>query len=499
MSLIEKMRSSTDSASTRFIIGMVVLMFVVVGGGRSARGGGCSGGMAATVNGETVPLSEYEHLFRRVERNVETDAERASLSKKVLDMLVQQHAILQEADRLGITVSPEEVAREIRRQSIAQKDGKFDEETYLAALQENGYDRASFEVEIHDRLLLTKMQDLISEGAVVTDVEAQSLMKERMTTLEASYFTLPPEAFYADVTVSDADRDAYLTSHADTIEARYKADYDAKYNLPKRYSLHTIFFRKDVPGVEKAEVQARAEAVATEAHAPGADFAALATRWSEHPTASPEGDLGTVAVDALDPLLVSAADAAGVGNLTTVVETVRGFQVLKVDAIAEAEVISLEKAKPDIAVQMLKDERVAAVIDAYAGKMITEWSANPTVPPGALAAAKSLQMDETGEFKLGRGTVPGIAPMGGADALFTALRAAKTGDVLAKPVTLHGVDYVVRVTRRDDPSEEELKSSAAMARLQLLQYRKAAYFEAWAAQLVKASTVQYYINVGGAF
>ena len=50
MSLIEKMRSSTDSASTRFIIGMVVLMFVVVGGGRSARGGGCSGGMAATVH-----------------------------------------------------------------------------------------------------------------------------------------------------------------------------------------------------------------------------------------------------------------------------------------------------------------------------------------------------------------------------------------------------------------------------------------------------------------
>lgn len=497
MSLIEKMRSSTESTSTRFVIGMVVLLFVVVGG-KGARGAGCQGGMAATVNGETISLADYEQAVRYNggARGGLSDDQRDDLAKATLDKLVRERAVLQEAERLGLTVSGEEVARQLKKLPFTQKDGKYDEETYLAWLEERGLDRSSYELTIHDVLLLQKMRDLVSEGAVVTQAEVHQLWLDGRTKVDLTFVALPPAAFYGDVTVSDADRDAYVAAHADAIAAAYKADYDSLYNLPKRYTLHTIFLRKDVEGVPKEEVAARAAAISAEAHAPGADFAALAARWGEHPTATAEGSLGTVPADTLDPALVAAADAAGPGHLTDVVETVRGFQILQVDKIEEAKVISLDEAKGDIATRMIKDERVGPVIAEYATKLVSAWSAAPTTLPVDLLGAKTLAAAQTGPFPLGYPTIPKLSEGAPLPELTAALRTATEGYVLPLPVTVKGVQYVVQLTRREAPDESTFTEEAPMARLRLLDARRDAFFDAWSQHLVKQAAVQKYVQFG---
>lgn len=492
MSLIENLRNSTESTSTRFLIGVVVLAFVIAGGSSTRQG--CAGGMAATVNGETISIQEFDRAlrsnFQRAGSGLD-DAQRAELQRSTLDQLVRQRVLLQEARRLGLAVSDAELARSIKAVPAFQKDEKFDEKTYLERLERMSYSRSEFEAMQRELLLLQKLQEVVARGALVTEAEVRAAWQKENTQVDLTFVRFPPAEFLGDVVVSDADRDALLAARASDIEARYKADYERSYNLPKRYHLHAVLLRTDIGGVDKAAVQARAEAIAAQAKA-GSDFADLARRWSEDLSAKDGGDLGVLAADALDPALATAADATGAGNISAVVETGRGFQVLRVESIEEAHVIPLEEARAQIAVDMLKLERVDAVASEYAARVLSAWSAGGVLPR-ELVDAKGLPVVETGRFSLGDDGVPSLADGPAAAELLAAVAKAKSGEVLAAPFTIKGITYAVQVVAHDAPAESQYADGARMIRARLEFTRQQSYFSAWMASLEKeADVVRYY-------
>jgi parvulin-like peptidyl-prolyl isomerase len=106
---------------------------------------------------------------------------------------------------------------------------------------------------------------------------------------------------------------------------------------PERISARHILIShagssKPAPGVTRsaAEARALAEQIAGQAHAPGADFTALAKQYTEEPQGKERaGDLGAFGRGQMVPAFEKAAFALNVGEVSAVVETPFGFHIIE--------------------------------------------------------------------------------------------------------------------------------------------------------------------------
>lgn len=494
MSILERLRSGTDSTATRLIIGAIMLLFILwIPSGRSNRYN--STGILAEVGSEAVGEAEFERLRANALRQAggsPTKDEIEEMNKQILEELIRTKAELQEAERLGIAVSDEEVARVIvKTEAFAGADGKFDQEIYQKLLKNVGMTKAGYEAQVHDQLVIAKLQDLVAASVTVSEAEVRQAWQADATRLELAFVRLPATAFYGDVVIDPTERDAWLKENTDKVKARYDERFERQFNLPKRYELRSIVLRTDIPGVGEDEVKARAEAVRAQAAA-GADFSQLAARWSESLGAGAGGRLGTIAASQLDPAVAAAADAAGKGKLSEVVKTPTGFQILWVDDILDAKVISFDEAKTDLATAMLQENRVGDAMKAYAAKVIEGWKATG-LPPAELLATHQLEVESTGEFSLGAGEVPRL---GSAPALLAAIGSAGAGTVLDAPIEIRGAPTLVAVKSRTSPDEGTWAAEKEALRAQLLARRRMAFAQLWLDDLVKRSDVVRHVEFG---
>ncbi len=489
MSLIERMRSSTDSLLMKALLFTVVASFVAVGG-RSAKGRG--GSVVASVNGENITTQQWDELRRAAYRQAGgalDDAKRIEIETGVLEQLIRTEAELQAAKAAGLAVHEDEVKREIIKIEAFHDDGKFSEAKYVKVLEANATDRVDFESQVHKQLLLDKLYELVSKGAVVTDAEVKEEWRKENTRITLEYVRLVPDAFLPTIEVPATEVDSFLAANKDRVKAQYDEDFARLYDLPRRYRLHGIMLRTDIEGADKAAVQARLEAIATQARA-GADFGELARRWSEDPSAASGGDMGLFAADALDKALAEAADAAGAGQLTSVVETQRGFTLLRVDAIEAKRTIALDEAQADIALRLLRESKVKGVVADFATKLTTAWRDTGTAPIDMLAPL-ALAPSFTAEFSL---LDTEIQPLGESPELLAQITTAAGGSLLALPVEIRGVAHVVRVSSRNEPSEAAFTLSGNTTRARLEFVRREELKAAWREDLVDNAKVERFLD-----
>jgi len=380
----------------------------------------------------------------------------------------------------------------LKAQPNFQKDGKFDQQTYDHELRERGYSADRFEELQRRDMLLQKVQEIAQAGVTVTEAEVRAAWETRSTGYDLRYVRLPMLAFLDDVPVTDADRDAFIAANKDTIKKRYDEAFERSYNLPKRYTLSEIVLRTDAPGADKAATKAKADEIAAKAAA-GADFSELARTFSEDLTASSGGNLGQRAPAQLDPVLVTAADAAGVGKVSPAVETGRGYEIILVNAIDEAHVVPLEEAEKDIAASMIRESKVTDLQRAYAAKIVEAWTTTHEVPRD-LTEPKKLSVDDTGEFALDSREIPGL---GAQPTLRAALAGAKVGDVLPVPFENKGTLFVVSLSKRIDPAPKDYAVQGTAIRGALLAERQRDFFEQWKTALVAESGVTRNVNFTG--
>jgi peptidyl-prolyl cis-trans isomerase D len=140
--------------SAYFIKGVMAFLVVAfVGtifwewGVRSTPGGLGRRGVVATVGGTEISLDDYQQALRQqiaVYRQVFGDQldqkilESMNLRQQVMDQLIRRVLVLQYAERMGIGVSPDEMADEIRRiPAFAGQDG-FNRQRYLKSCGQTG-------------------------------------------------------------------------------------------------------------------------------------------------------------------------------------------------------------------------------------------------------------------------------------------------------------------------------------------------------------------------
>ncbi len=154
--------------------------------------------------------------------------------------------------------------------------------------------------------------------------------------------------------------------------------YDARKSelkVPKQLLLSQIYIPQatDPDKVQAAAAKVLLDQVQARLKAPGANFADVATEFSqEKQTAAKGGDIGWVALDSLQPEVRSAVASLAKGNVSAPIVLPDGFYIVKVNDIREARTPSLDEVKTQIA-EALRQQRSQQNLEAYLAKVRQQY------------------------------------------------------------------------------------------------------------------------------
>ena len=390
----------------------------------------------AQVGDQEITVGEFQTLFRRqlqsyqVQSGGEITADllrSMGIDRQLLQQVIDEYAALQEAARLGVTVSDAEVREAIVSLPAFQQDGEFiGEAAYLQMLrmQQPPLSPAEFEENVRRSLMLQRLQAALTDWITVSDddVEREHVRRNERVRLSAISFRaddfregldatdddvaalfdqnandyLVPEkrrlrfvlidvpALKAAFTPSDADVQAYYDNNLD----RYTEEVDLRVS-------HILLRTQDA---ELAEVQAQAESIAAEARN-GADFAELARRYSEDEgTRDAGGDLGRITRGQMVPEFEGAAFALEQDEVSDPVTSMFGVHVIKATEKTGGATQTLDDVRDSI-VDILQQESADARAGALAEAMSLEIDEAADLE--AAAARRGLEAQESGFAALG--------------------------------------------------------------------------------------------------
>jgi len=269
--------------------------------------------VVARVNG--VPI--YRKTVREVVQggvlmqDTEPDAaDLARLADQALDSLIGLELLYQESQARGATVSDADVEAEIKRtRANFPSDAAFQ-----AALKKNGTTLADLRAETRKTLVVARW------------LEGDALREVRVSPEEV-------RTFYEE------NRE----------EFRHDAEVRASHIL--------VRVAPGSPAAKRTAARERADAVLAELRG-GADFAAVAKARSEDPvSAARGGDRGYFSRGEMDQAFETAAFALSPGQLSGVVETRYGFEIITVTDRRDAGVSPLAEVEPVIREVLLKSAR----------------------------------------------------------------------------------------------------------------------------------------------
>jgi peptidyl-prolyl cis-trans isomerase D len=479
MSVLEQLRSGSDSSFMQVVMFVVILSFIFW----YATPQGDQANVVAEVNGQRIMSTEYGREFRNYQRYEEnrlqrtlSNEEQEQLGEQVKDFLVDRELIRQGADELGITVSDDEVAdRIINDRANLDNDGNFDMKLFERQLKYAQLTREAFEAKLREQIRQEKVMRLVQMGATVSEPVVRRAWHDANTKVDLEYVLIREFSFLGDVQITDEERAAWLTENDVMANERYEADFKLRYDHPAqlRVSMIRLAEFEDGPriGDLKVKLQTAADAIAE-----GADFAEMAKRLSEDPTAAAGGDRGLRPVEQYDPKELEVLEGVEPGTLTRVF-VLNGTEVrlYRVEEKIDPRVDAFEDVRDDIAKQMMTQERLPALAVAFAEeKVLPAWT-EAGAAPSEVVATKSLFVQNTGPVPLqGAG---GLARP--PEDMMRAAEVADVGSVLPEVYEKDGTYWVGQLKSREEPDETSYDDQKDMLRGQALQSRRQAFFGAW--------------------
>lgn len=119
------------------------------------------------------------------------------------DQMFQFAALVKAAEKLGLSVSDEEVAQKIQSQTPFCEDKKFSQQKYDAfkkdCLEPNGFNFEDFENSVRADLLITKLQEEGPGKAVLTDPEVENELKGLLEKVAVQTVLADPREFLKNV------------------------------------------------------------------------------------------------------------------------------------------------------------------------------------------------------------------------------------------------------------------------------------------------------------
>jgi len=191
------------------------------------------GRTVAKVGGDVISTDDYNRVYQNLYENYRdllkdqmNDTFAKSLKTQALQELVVSRLFVQEAGRIGLRVSDEELQTAIMRMPSFNQAGKFDRNAYERILDRINMTPAVFEASQRELLLRQKLERLVRDGVVVTEQELAAAYRQKNPKAKPGEFEKNRESF-RQTTLAEKQRDA-LTAYVRGIQEHTEIKIDEK-------------------------------------------------------------------------------------------------------------------------------------------------------------------------------------------------------------------------------------------------------------------------------
>lgn len=361
----------------------------------------------ASVNGHKITRAEFDGAMRQQldqarqflgaqfdAKALDTPARRSEL----LDNLIQQRALADEAQREHLTASDDAVRRALLADpviaSLRKPDGSIDIDRYKQLLAMQGMTPEQYDERVRYGLALQQIPESIEASAFTPKSLAEHVAQLAQAQRTVQALVLHASDYASKVQPTDAQLSAYYDAHrADfatpataTIdylvlspatlaaavtpsEADAKKYYDeniAHYTTPREVRVSQILIAspKSASPADDAKAKAKAESVLAEVKAHPDQFAQIAEKESQDPgSAAKGGDLGwsTSGVLTGEKAFDTAAMALNKDEVGNVVHSSFGYHIVKATDVKPAATKPFDEVKDAI----IKDLKTQLATKAY--------------------------------------------------------------------------------------------------------------------------------------
>jgi peptidyl-prolyl cis-trans isomerase D len=383
--MLDFLRKKKRSWIITILLGLIIIVFVAFYGGSQQPTGVASN--VAEVNGESISQREFiMHYQRAVERYREMFKgsltpellKNLNLKHSLLEEMIEARLVLQEARRLGLTATDEELMNAIAEVPEFQVNGRFNKERYIQLLRANRLTPAQFEEDQRKQLTIQRLLGVLADSAHVTEAEVRERYRFEQEKINLQFIRFSANDYLSDVKITDEDVQKFYERNKESlkeplkvqveyipyafdqfsgpvqltdkeIKDYYNANRLTKFTTPKQAKVRYIMVRLD-PGADdkqKENARVRANRLLAEARG-GKNFAELARKESEDPSAEKGGEIGWLNQGQLPEALDKQIFSLAKGEISESIETPLGFHIVKVEDIKEEKTLSLAEAKPVI-------------------------------------------------------------------------------------------------------------------------------------------------------
>jgi len=450
MTMLDRMRRHRDWL--KWSLGLVCVAFVLFYIPDFLRGSGAdasSSDTVAKVEGHEITSGEFRRTYQaqlQAYRSAygnnmsEQLLKQLGIDQQILQQMVDERAALAEADRLGISVSDEEVRQRIFAMPAFQDNGGFIGEAryqQLLRMQRPPMTPAEFEDNVRRGLAVEKLRASITDWLSVPDNELEREYRRRNDKVKLAVVSFTADSFRPQVSATDAEIAPYFEAHKndfkipekrkiryllidiDAMRARVTvppADIEREYNnnleqysTPEQVRASHILLKTD--GKDDAAVKAKAEELLKQARS-GADFAELAKKNSEdEASAKNGGDLDYFGKGRMVPEFDAAVFAMQPGQISDPVKTQYGYHIIKLVDKKPATTRPFAEVRQQLADQLAYQRAQAQAADLAQG---LEKQIKTPADLDKVAKSRGLVVQESGFFArdepiLGLGPAPEAA------------------------------------------------------------------------------------------
>jgi peptidyl-prolyl cis-trans isomerase D len=441
--------------------------------------------------GDEVSTLEVQQLAQRMmQRQQLPDFVLPFMMQRVGQGLIQQHIELEEANRLGVNVTDEDLRAFLHTGMWGQvlfPNGKYvGDEQYASLVSQNfGISRETFEKELKKEIQENRLRSFVTAGVTVSDQQVRDAYRDQATKIKFDYAVLSADDLRKTINPTDAELQTFFKQstarYAKAIpEARkiqyiafttanlpggtpqvtdaevqqYYTQHQKDYQVDDQVKVRHILIKVDANADAKADAAAKqkAEDILKQLHN-GGNFADLAKKNSDDPGSKDQGgELGFIKHGVTVPEFDKAAFALQAGQTSDLVRTKFGYHIIQTEEKQTAHTRSLDEVKATIQ-SLLTRQKEAQAQQAFAQQLANEAQKNGLAQT---AAAHHLQVVTT-DYLAQNAVVPGLAD---GTQLLTSAFSAKQGAAPQVASTGDGsaVFQVQDVHAAHAPSFEEYKS-----------------------------------------
>jgi len=389
--MLDLMRRHARSWLIKVALGGIIIVFIFWYGwsGPTER----TAPYAAKVNDTIISYDEYRTVYdsevEKIRLRFRGESphdliEKLKLPTRIVEAMVDQRLMIQEAARLGMFVTDQDLVKDIQSNPAFQRDGRFDPQMYRMYLSSVKLVPSVYEETRKRELLQMQVVGLLTDGVKTNPEEIKRLWHFQNDKLNLSYLLIKPEE---EKTSADPKE---VESYFKKNQAQYQipASVDVKYvlfswrdlvkdlsvpdeeardyynNNPKEFLVpervrakHILLKIPDRSNKEKVdEIKKNIEAIAEKIKA-GEKFEDIAQAESQdEATKDKGGELGFFSRGTMASELEKAAFGTEVGKVSDPVLTDQGYELVLVEEKTPEKQLDFSLSKEKIVDKLLEQK-----------------------------------------------------------------------------------------------------------------------------------------------